>query len=64
MDYCGPLRDLVTRPLVTGAQDGPAEAAQNMFSYDLMVRRLSESGCALLAVGGSISCARVVTYCR
>ena len=37
MDYCGPLRDLITRPLVADAQEGAAEAAQNMFSYDLMV---------------------------
>ena len=37
MDYCGPLRDLITRPLIAGAQDGATEAAENMFSYDLMV---------------------------
>ncbi|KAF0297053.1 Replication factor C subunit 1 [Amphibalanus amphitrite] len=42
MDYCGPLRDLVTRPLVSGEQDGAAQAAQNMFSYDLMREDLDD----------------------
>ncbi|XP_037079789.1 replication factor C subunit 1-like [Pollicipes pollicipes] len=42
MDYCGPLRDRITAPLLGGAQDGVPEAAQAMFSYDLMREDLDD----------------------